>query len=63
MSPATMKTTLLFLLGATAIFIAGCESEMPPEPGKPVISYAPGTRDQTFEHPAGVAPQRETTVR
>jgi hypothetical protein len=58
-----MKTTLLLCMGVTAIFLAGCETEMPPEPGKPAISFKTGEpRDEAFDRPGTVATHRETST-
>ena len=58
-----MKITLLCFLGATALFISGCESEMPEEPGKPAVSFGNDKfRDDALDRAAPVATDREKNV-
>ena len=58
-----MKITLLCLLGATTLFITGCESELPPEPGKPAVSFGNNQyRDDSLDRAAPVATDREKNV-
>jgi len=58
-----MKTILLGLLGITSFFFTGCESELPPERGKPQVSFGNDKfRDESLERPAGVATDREKNV-
>ena len=58
-----MKIILLCLLGITGTFLAGCESEMPPERGKPPVAFGNDQfRDESHERPAGVATDREKTA-
>jgi len=58
-----MKTILLCLLGITGLYLAGCESELPPQPGKPPVSFGNDKfRDESLERPAGVATDREKTA-
>jgi hypothetical protein len=59
-----MKTILLFLLGASAMFLAGCETDLPPEPGKPAVSFnTDQSRDESFDRASPVATPRETDAR
>ena len=58
-----MKTILLCLLGATTLILAGCESELPPEPGKPTVSFGNDKfRDDSLDRAAPVATDREKNV-
>ena len=58
-----MKTTLLTLLGASILFLTGCESELPEEPGKPAVSFGNDKfRDDSLDRAAPVATDREKNV-
>jgi len=58
-----MKTILLFLLGATVLIFAGCESELPAEPGKPQVSFGNDQfRDESLDRAAPTATDRQKTV-
>jgi hypothetical protein len=58
-----MKIILLFLLGAFVVLVAGCESDLPPEPGKPAISFKTGeVRDESFDRAGTIQPHREVTA-
>jgi hypothetical protein len=59
-----MKITILSLLGASAVFLAGCETDMPPEPGKPAVSFATGqARDDAFDRGRPVSTPLEPEAR
>ena len=58
-----MKAILLSLVGITLFLLSGCESELPPERGKPQVSFGNDKfRDDSLERAAPVATDREKNV-
>ena len=58
-----MKAILLSVFGITVLIFAGCESELPPQRGKPPVSFGNDRfRDESLERPAGVATDKEKTA-
>jgi hypothetical protein len=58
-----MKAILLFLIGATALAISGCENDVPRDPNTPRVKFnGDQYRDDAREHAAGQATDREKTA-
>jgi hypothetical protein len=58
-----MKATLLLLCSAIALFMGGCESDLPPNPNQPAVAFGNNKfRDEGMERPANLATDRERNV-
>ena len=58
-----MKAILLLLIGVTTLAFTGCESDIPRDPNRPVVSFGNDQfRDDARERPAGLATDREKTA-
>ena len=54
---------VLMLCIATVVLFTGCESDLPPNPNQPSVSFGNNKhREDGNEHPAGFATDREQNV-
>ena len=58
-----MKAILLFLIGTTILAITGCEADVPRDPNRPAVNFGNDQfRDDSYDHAAGRAMDREKTA-
>jgi len=58
-----MKAILLFTCALVGLFFSGCESDLPPNPNQPSVSFGNDKfREDGNERPAGSAIDREKNL-